>query len=299
MKTIDTLIPDIYAVVEGKGGWDETITDFFASSLATIASNRFTKEQEPRAYLSPSMIGTSCDRQLWYKINESDKGEPLGATTLGTFFYGDMLEALLVSLIKSTDHTVEGLQEPLDIYGVKGSGDIIVDGVVLDIKSAGRFSIEKFKQHQLKGYEKTDRQRNKTWVSAEDADPFGYISQLSSYLAGYRDDPRVTEKNKAGFLVVNKERFSLCLDMYDLTEEVANKEAEVNRAKEVVAGDLPTQRLPAVPDGKSGNHKLDVKCSYCDFKHHCWDNLRQFVFASGPVWMTHVVREPDVMEIRR
>lgn len=279
MKTIDTLIPDIYKVVEGHGGWDSIATTFLSEGIAGLAEERFFTEQKVRDYLSPSNIGSTCSRELWYTVNQADKAEAFNAETLGTFFYGDILEKLVIALAIAAGHKVEGLQERIEVAGVSGSGDCIIDGWVVDVKSASSFSFQKFARNFLK-----------------EEDPFGYISQLSSYLYGYKDNPAVVEKNKAAFLVVKKDRFKLHLDVYDLTSEVANKEAEVKAAQEMTKGPIPP-RLPAEPDGKSGNYKLGTKCSYCRFKMHCWDNLRVFAYSEGPRYLTHVAKRPrDTVE---
>lgn len=280
MKTIDTLVQDIYDVIEGKGGWDATITSFMAEGIANIAEDRFSKPQEPRDYLSPSMLGHTCDRKKWYKVNQPDKAEPINANGLGTFFYGDILEYVVIALAIAAGHTVTGLQEELDVCGLKGKGDCVIDGMVIDVKSANGRGFVKFKNNGLR-----------------DDDPFAYISQLSSYLYGYQADPTVTNNTHAGFLAVNKERFQLALDIYDLTEEVRGKEAEVKRNVEMVAGPMPSERLPDVPDGKSGNMTLSLTCKYCEFKHHCWgDKLRLFLYKGGPRYLTQVARTPDVPE---
>jgi hypothetical protein len=64
----------------------------------------------------------------------------------------------------------------------------------------------------------------------------------------------------------------------------------------------PTRCYAAVPEGKSGNLKLGVACSYCPFKDECWKDsnggkgLRKFFYSRGPVWLTNVAREPKVNE---
>jgi len=58
-----------------------------------------------------------------------------------------------------------------------------------------------------------------------------------------------------------------------------------------------------VPEGKSGNMKLGVNCSYCPHKVTCWDDanngdgLRLFLYSNGPMWLTEVQKEPKVQEI--
>ena len=281
IRQIETLIPDMLEVIQGNGGWDHTITKFFAEGLSEVVHERFHKEQVPRDYLGLSSIGSPCKRKLWYQINEPLKAEPLSAEALGTFFYGDLLELVVIALAKAAGHRVDGLQEQLDVFGVKGHGDCIIDGMVVDVKSASRYGFEKFKKNNLR----------------ED-DPFGYISQLSSYLYGYKDDPRVTNKTSAAFLVVQKDRFKLVLDVYDLTKELANKQQEVQLVKDAVYSEVIPERMPDVPEGKSGNRKLDVGCSYCSFSEHCWPEARRFIYSTGPVWLTQVAKEPRVPEAK-
>ena len=280
-KKLDTIVEDIYRVVEGKGGWDATVTEFFSSSLSSIAEARFSQEQVPRDYLSLSGIGSPCDRRLWYKINQTESSEPLTAEALGTFFYGDLLEALVLSLAKAAGHNVEGMQDRVEVFGIPGSRDAVIDGVTVDVKSASKYGFEKFRKHNLR----------------ED-DPFGYISQLSSYVYAGKDDPLVKNKTEGAFLVVQKDRFKLCLDRYDFTEEIAKKEEEIERVKKLVAGSIPEDRIPPVPQSKtSENTVLSTTCGYCDFRKVCWPEARTFLYSTGPVFMVDVVNEPRVTEL--
>ena len=280
-KKLDTIVEDIYRVVEGKGGWDATVTEFFSSSLSSIAEARFSQEQVPRDYLSLSGIGSPCDRRLWYKINQTESSEPLTAEALGTFFYGDLLEALILSLAKAAGHSVEGMQDKVEVFGIPGSRDAVIDGVTVDVKSASKYGFEKFRKHNLR----------------ED-DPFGYISQLSSYVYAGKDDPLVKNKTEGAFLVVQKDRFKLCLDRYDFTEEIAKKEEEIERVKKLVAGSIPEDRIPPVPQSKtSENTVLSTTCGYCDFRKVCWPEARTFLYSTGPAYLVDVVNEPRVTEL--
>lgn len=282
MKTIDTLVPDIYEVIQGRGGWDSTITKYLADTISGIAEERFAQEQTPRDYLSLSAVGSPCKRKLWYKVNETDKAEPLGPETLGKFFYGDLLEALLLSLAKAAGHDVQGEQHRLDVHGVKGSRDAVIDGVTVDTKSASSYGFVKFKEHKLR----------------ED-DPFGYISQLGSYVYAGKDDPLVKDKTKGAFLVVDKTSFKLCLDVYDFSEELESKEQEILAAKAMVSNPVPPDRLPPVPQSKtSPNTKLQTVCGYCEFRKHCWPQARTFLYSNKPEYLIDVIKQPKVVEVK-
>ena len=105
MKTIDTLVDDIYEVIRGAGGWTGTNGAMLGKSVALTANQRFSKPQEPRGYLSLSSIGTPCKRKLWYKVNKAGEGEKLTPNTLLKFFYGDMIEELILSMAIAAGHS--------------------------------------------------------------------------------------------------------------------------------------------------------------------------------------------------
>jgi hypothetical protein len=81
------------------------------------------------------------------------------------------------------------------------------------------------------------------------------------------------------------------LNFFSIAERIKN-------IKKVVKLVEPPKRCYGhQPDGKSGNMKLGVGCSYCAYKHECWSSLRTFIYSNGPRYLTYVAREPDVMEV--
>ena len=155
--------------------------------------------------------------------------------------------------------------------------------MTVDVKSASPFAFKKFKEGNLR----------------ED-DPFGYISQLSSYVYAAKDDPKVTNKTQGAFLVIDKVNGNVCLDVYDFTEEMQDKEKEVAHLKEMVSLPEPPDRafepVPQSPKNPKGNKKLPMACSYCDFKKECYPNLRKFIYSDKPLFLTEVVKKPMVAE---
>jgi hypothetical protein len=160
---------------------------------------------------------------------------------------------------------------------VKGHIDGIIDGRLVDCKSASTYAFEKFKEHRL----------------ASD-DPFGYIDQLGFYLDGAND--RLVDKDVGSFLAIDKTLGNITLDTY----AKPNKDYAivVEQKKEMLAQPEPPERaFQDQPFQKSGNKKLGVACSYCPFKFKCWPGLRVFQYANKPVFLTHVAREPKVSEV--
>mgnify|MGYP001300927101 CR=1 FL=1 len=281
MKKIDTLIRDINKTLKGMGGWDGIRGQSLGYGISLIANQRFSKPQEPRGYLSLSSVGTPCKRKLWYKINRTDEGEELTPNTFLKFFYGDMIEELVLQLAIASGHDVTGEQDRLDVHGVKGHRDAVIDGMTVDVKSCSSYAYKKFKEGKLK-----------------DDDPFGYVSQLSSYVYAGKDDPLVTDKTHGAFLAVDKQNGNVCLDVYDFSEELDNKEAEILDVKNTVEGDIPEEKIDPVPQSKtSDNMKLSMQCSYCEFKYVCWKDIRTFIYSYGPEYLTEVNTEPKVPEI--
>lgn len=282
MKTLDTLVSDMYKVVEGHGGWDSYATHSFGEAMGAAAERRFSAPQRINNTLRMSSIGKPCQRELWYDCNaDHARKEEMLPNTLFKFFYGDMIEEAALSLARTAGHLIQGEQEEVDINGIKGHYDCIIDGTLIDVKSCSPFAFKKFKENGVK----------------ED-DPFGYIAQLSNYLYCLQDDDRVTDKDHAGFLAIDKVNGHIALDMYNLRDEVNSREAFIESRKMMVLKPQPPNRPYApVPDGKSGNMKLPTKCSYCGWKKDCWPQVRTFIYSNGPKYLTSVSRTPNVPEV--
>lgn len=281
-KTIETLVEDMEEVLYGLKGWDYLIGQKVGTNIAAMARDRFKAPQEPRGYLSMSSIGTPCRRKLWYKVNQTKLAEPLQANALLKFFYGDMIEELALGIVEQAGHTVAGQQDRMEAHGIKGSRDCVIDGITVDVKSASPYSFKKFKEGNLR-----------------DEDPFGYISQLSSYVYAAKDDPLVTNKTHGAFLVIDKVNGHICLDVYDLTEELKTKGQEIEEVKEMAASSMPPPReYEDEPQSKtSPNKKLKMECSYCEFKKACWPGLKMFAYSHGPVYLTEIKKPLKVEEV--
>ena len=277
-KSIHTLVKDIEEVVLGQGGWDEVISRTVSDGMLDVFKSRLEGERTEREpTLRLSALGTPCRRKLWYDINDPTGGETLSASTLLKFLYGDLLEELLIGLARAAGHRVEGLQSELKVGDIKGHRDCVIDGITVDIKSASTFSFRKFKEGNLRG-----------------DDPFGYISQLSSYVYAGRDDPVESHPSLGAFLVIDKTLGHICLDLYDFGPEIETKEEEIEQIKRDMAEPDPVPRgFDPVPDGKSGNMKLDTVCSYCKYKNKCWPELRTFLYSTGPRHLTTVEKRPQ------
>lgn len=278
-KSIDTLVQDIYGLFTGKVApeFDEHQIESLGTRMAGHVKRRVEEVFNERKHSSLRMsnLGTKCKRRLWYRVNTPEFAEDLKASDRIKFLFGDLIEELALFLAEISGHKVEGRQDELAINSVIGHRDAVIDGVVVDVKSASSRAFEKFENHLTR-----------------DSDSFGYIDQLGAYHTASNDG---VDKDKAAFLVIDKQLGKVVLDVHPRSE--VDYEKEVESIKSIVSSPNPPVRYYSdVPDGKSGNRKLCVECSYCEFKFKCWPDLRTYYYASGPRYLTEVHREPRVEE---
>lgn len=285
MKRVEDVVQDIYALMESRDADPsvdvEAEIEKFGESVKALMRTEFgRKKREDNRKLRLSNIGRT-DRYLWNHFNGTE-GEELQPHTYVKFMYGHLIEEMLLFLTRMAGHSVTDEQKVCKVEGVVGHMDCKIDGVVTDVKSASSFGFKKFKDGTL-AYD----------------DPFGYIDQIKAYAHSEGE-------TEFGWLAMDKANGHLTYLKYDLTDTEAPvyealKGDIVDRVKHVKK--LVEQPEPAewcyqpIPDGKSGNSKLSTGCSYCQFKDHCYPNLRVFAYSYGPKYLVDVVKEPKVQEV--
>ena len=231
--------------------------------------------------LRMSNIGKG-DRFLWNHYNNVQKSEEMQGHTLVKFLYGHLIEELLLFLTRASGHEVTAEQKQCEIKGITGSMDCKIDGVVTDVKSVSSYGFKKFKDGTL-AYD----------------DPFGYVAQIKGYA-------EAEGQTTFGWLAMDKQNGHLTYLMYDQEDTQAPVYEKIgfditDRIEHVQLmveeQEPPKQCYEPKPDGKSGNMKLDIGCSYCAYKKACWPGLRAFSYSTGPRFLTEVVNEPKVQEI--
>jgi len=279
-KKINTLVEDIYTLFDPNVTHtpNEDNLNEVAETIKGILRTRLAEREPIGSPLRFSSLGKP-DRQIWYMAHpeEGEPPEELTAKTYFKFLYGDLIETLLLFLAKESGHTVERMQEEIEVDGVKGHIDAIIDGVVVDVKSASPFGYQKFKTGDI----------------FQD-DPFGYVHQL----AGYADV--LTPGEPAAWIPFDKVGGDITVTTLPTSIIKDNLPApRIEQLKKVVEPDaeIPPRCYEPVPDGKSGNLKLPTPCAYCAFKHRCHTGLRTFLYSTGPRYLTKVVKVPDVREL--
>jgi len=273
MKSIHTLVDDVYSVVSG-GIAPSTTNNKVEVSYDKWFTPRGSERDENVLYFSE--VGDQCMRRLWYKYNKPELATKPDGQLLLKFFYGDILEELVLNVAEDAGHTVEKKQERV-IYDVGNGGkvrgriDAVIDGVMVDVKSTTKLGVEKFKSGLVD-------------------DPFGYYQQLNGYASALNYD-------NAGFLTIQKELGHVAY--FPIAVDKASFQMQAEAATEAVSSDVTSiPRLNPVPASKtSKNKKLCTACGYCNFKKECWPEVRTFLYSNGPEYLVDVVDLPRVMEI--
>jgi len=285
-KKLDTLVDDIYdklsVLSDGESlNIDEKTIDDFGESMKKALSHWANPKSRATNTLRMSNIGKPL-RQLWYDIrSENKKTERIPSSVFIKFLYGHLLEEVLLLLIKLAGHKVTGEQKEVKVSGIKGHMDCIIDGEVIDIKTASGFAFKKFKNKTL----------------AED-DVFGYLPQLAGYEAA-------VGTNKGGFLAMNKESGEIALYRPDSFDK-PNIRTKIKLVKKLIKVDTPPDLCyNPIPEGAAGNMKLPIGCVYCRHKFECHADanngkgLRVFKYSKGYTYLTQTVKTPKVLEITK
>ena len=271
MKSIETLVDDIKGLFASPQEISPAEVDGFARNVADVVRDRLSNERRA-PYLRLSNLGSICKRKLWYEINTPELGEPLPPEAKIKFLFGDILEAFLFFLASIAGHKVSDQQKEVSLEGIKGHIDGKIDDFLVDAKSASSYSFNKFEQGLTKG---------------EDA--FGYLTQIDAYMEAEGVD-------EGAFLVIDKTLGKITLDRHK--KKKRDYPRVIADTKEMLSQNTPPSRsFSDIPEGKSGNMKLGLECSYCAYKKTCFPSVRAFAYSRGPVFLTKVLREPDVPEI--
>lgn len=242
----------------------------------------FGERKEPPT-LRLSKMGEMCPCHLWHSIHRPELAEQLPPEAVFKFSYGHTIEKMAIELARAAGHDVRGEQDELYAFGIKGHRDCVLDGCIVDVKSCSKHMYEKFERKAI-AYD----------------DPFGYLSQLDGYLVGSADDDLVQVKDRAYIWYIDKTLGKMGLYEHVLREQFIRRRIEEHKR---IAGlsKAPACQCDTRAHGESGNVQLGVKSSYSPFKHVCFPHLRTFLYKERdglkPVYLTKVVRTPDVPEL--
>jgi hypothetical protein len=236
---------------------DEAITDLIAKDVKEAVSRQFSGEKR-KFKLRMSNIGRKrC--QLWFEKNSPESRLADSPYFVINMILGDIVEAVFKGLLRASKVDFED-SEHVELETkhkkVEGTYDLVLNGKVDDVKSTSPWAYEnKF----------TD------FATLQSKDSFGYVAQLVGY-AKAKGVP------VGGWWAINKANGSFKY----VSANGVDMESEYKKIEDTISyveNDEPFERCYEPVEetyyGKpSGNKKLGIECSFCNYREACWDNLQ-------------------------
>jgi hypothetical protein len=243
----------------GRSTISDEIVDQIAKDVADAVKRQFgSASRKDKFRFRMSNIGRpSC--QLWFNKNKPDEALPRPTTFVMNMMLGDIVEAVFKGVLRSADIPFDNSEHvtlKLDDLEISGTYDLVMNGAVDDVKSASDWSYRnKFTDYETLAH----------------SDSFGYIGQLAGYA-------RAAGKEAGGWWVINKANGSfkyIPASGLDIDEQLGKVKDTINK----VNNNEFERCFSAVPEyfrGKAtGNFTLPSECTFCDYRHLCWETLEE------------------------
>lgn len=202
-------------------------------------------ERPKRNYLGASIVGTDCDRQLWYSYHE-----PLpidSAKVLRIFDVGHELELSVIKWLELAGLKLFTADSNGDQFGfsdgpISGHVDGIVLGIPFDEKTPHLLEIKTANDFRWKAFVKDG------FCSDEK-----YKAQIHIYMLKLR-------LKRCLAVVLNKNTQEIYYEIIEFDEFEAI--SSLNRGMAIAeTKDLPDRKYPS---------RSFFKCQFCNYKERCW-----------------------------
>ena len=256
-----SLISYLVNVLDGKAEMPSYLLSEFAELSKKALEKHFTRKEEDFRLRMSNVGKPLCQLQMQAKGVEPEKPSH---DFIVRMIIGDMLEALVIVLLKAAKIEVKSQHQKVSLgvgdRQIEGEYDIELDDGIYDIKSVSPFSFTT-KFNADNGYDKIKQ-----------SDSFGYISQGHGY-------GMAANKPFKGWIAINKTTGEIVFtDAKHTDEEKKEVYSKIYNNSVALLEEKPFERcftdIEEVYYSKpTGNRTLGIECSYCPYKHDCWDNL--------------------------
>lgn len=218
----------------------ETTLQLIDNAILSRAS-----KEESRSYMGGSILGTECDRQLWYSYKRPFVVD--SAKLQRIFDMGNIIEDYVIRLLKDAGITVYDVDKDGKQFGfVDGKIAGHSDGVLLGLPESPDPHLFECKSANDKNFKAAVKNGIEKWNSKYWAQVHVYMKKLGL--------------NFCLFVVMNKNDCELYIEIIPYDEMVAG--IYLSRGHDIA--DMETE-----PDRKYVNSKF-YKCRFCNFKKECW-----------------------------
>ena len=283
-----SLINYLSSIINGKAEMPSHLIDEFGILTKNALKKHFNKEEKEFTLRMSNVGKPLCQLQMQAK---GAKAETKSYDFIVKMMIGDILEALIITLLKAAKIEVKSQHQKVSLgvgdTQIEGEYDIELDDGIYDIKSVSPFSFTT-KFNADNGYDKIKQ-----------SDSFGYISQGHGY-------GMAANKPFKGWIAINKTTGEIVFtDSKHTDEEKKEVYSKIYNTSVALLDEKPFERcftdVEEVYYSKpTGNRTLGIECSYCPYKHDCWDNLefRRQLPSKGknPKWTWYTKIDPKWTE---
>jgi hypothetical protein len=210
--------------------------------------------EETRGYLGASIIGSSCERYLWYVFRFCCR-KRFDGRMYRLLETGDKEEERIVQDLRNIGCTVHVIDEETgEQFAVQAIGGHFfghLDGCVLGVKEAPKtWHVLECKTHNDKSFNGLTKKGIK-WSKPQ------HYAQMQIYM-------HLSGMTRALYFAVNKNTDELYAERVRYNQEEA--EGLVERAKEIIFATNPPERISTRSDF--------FECKWCDAREICWGSER-------------------------
>ena len=239
-----------------------TIINEFGELCKDAFKKHFTEERDTKFKPRMSSIGKPLC-QLQMEKSGAETETPSYQSKM-KFLFGDLIEALAITILKSSGVKIDEFQKKVShTFGkdkINGTYDAKILGKIWDIKSASPYS---FKYKFAEGFDAILKD-----------DIFGYVSQ--GYLYSKAEDV-----DFGGWIAIDKSSGEWAVVETPINDDKHAKEAleKAERNLKALNNDEPFKRqyedIEETFNGKAtGNRVLGKECSFCPYKKSCWEGIQ-------------------------
>ena len=268
-------------VVNGKAGFSKFTAIQIGRDVQDAVLRQFGRGKQRPFKLRMSNVGRPyC--QLWFEKNKPETAIPKPTTFIMNMLLGDIIEAIFKGLLKEAEvKYIDSEKVTLNAKNVNidGTFDLVIDGAVDDIKSASDWSYKnKFASYEV----------------LKDNDAFGYVGQLAGYA-------KATGQKPGGWWVINKAngQFKYVPADIDIESEIKKIEDVADKLKANKFERSYDLEVETFRGKETGNKVLCKECTFCDYRHACWPNLKQLPAVKSKAKEPKLVYYAELIEEKK
>jgi hypothetical protein len=220
-------------------------------TLAIIDSIIVTRPKEERKHLGASLIGSECERQVWYSFKHPKKVTDARLSRI--FELGNIIEEHVLDILHKSGFTVyEKTEDDKQFRVTSQDGELqgSIDGVVQGIPESDKPHVLEIKSYNDKRF----KTLSKETVRISD---YKYYVQMQVYMHYLKLD-------RALFVAYNKNDSDIYIERIDYDETIAlwaeNRARKIYRAQDSASTD------------RCSTKSTDYRCRFCNYATECWNN---------------------------